>query len=66
MQVFEITPATIIIGLAVITLAVAAIRRMLQRGMCDRHDGDCAEKGCAGCGAVEKMVADMEKAAQAK
>ena len=61
-QELEITPATVILVLIIIALAVLAIRRMTRRGLCDCHDDKC-EGGCA-CGSVDKMVANMERAMQ--
>ena len=58
--------STIVISLAIIALAVLAVRRMAKRGLCDCHDGECSSGECAGCGAVDKMVADMERAARAQ
>ena len=66
------TPSTIVVALVVAVLAVLAVRRIATRGLCDCHDhcgdsdspksgrGGC--HGCSGCGAVECMVADMDKA----
>lgn len=60
---FDITPATIVIGLLFIMLAIFAIRRLVRRGTCDCRDhcGDASE-GCPGCGSVDKMISDMERA----
>lgn len=66
----DMTPATVVVGLVVAALAVLAVRRLMKRGICDCHDhcgdkpagGGCA--GCSGCGAVDAMVADMERAAK--
>jgi len=58
----DITPATVIIGVVIIALVVFALRRLRKRGMCDCKD--CNEKGsCSRCDAVDKMIADMEDAA---
>lgn len=62
---FELTPATVVLGLVIIALAVLAVRRLVQRGTCDCRD-HCDGGGCAGCGAVDKMVSDMEHAAKAR
>lgn len=69
MMPLEITPATIVVGLVVIALALVAVRRIVTKGSCDCHDsgagkasGGCA--GCAGCGAADRMLADMENAAK--
>lgn len=66
------TPSTIVVALVIAVLAVLAVRRIAMRGLCDCHDhcGDsdsprsgCEScQGCSGCGAVECMVADMDKA----
>lgn len=69
MAPLDISPATIILVLVIAALAALAVRRLMKRGTCDCHDhggdstkGGCA--GCAGCGAVDTMVADMERAAK--
>ena len=66
------TPSTIVVAFVIAVLAVLAVRRIATRGLCDCHDhcgdgespqsgcGSC--HGCSGCGAVECMVADMDKA----
>ena len=66
------TRSTIVVALVIAVLAVLAVRRIAMRGLCDCHDhcgdsdsprsgcGSC--QGCSGCGAVECMVADMDKA----
>lgn len=66
------TPSTIVVALVIAVLAVLAVRRIAMRGLCDCHDhcGDSENPrsgceschGCSGCGAVECMVADMDKA----
>lgn len=60
----ELTPATVVVLFGLFALVVLAVRRLTRRGMCDCHDhcGDAAG-GCASCGAVDKMLADMERAA---
>lgn len=70
----EISPATVIIGLVIVVLAVLAVRRLVRRGTCDCHDhgggpakGGCAAGGCAGCtgcGVADALVADIERAAK--
>ena len=73
----EISPATVIIGLVIVALAVLAVRRLVRRGTCDCHDhgggpakgggaaGGCAGcAGCTGCGAADALVADLERAAK--
>ncbi|WP_139652030.1 FeoB-associated Cys-rich membrane protein [Raoultibacter phocaeensis] len=66
MQPLMLNAPTIIISLMIVALAVLAVRRMMKRGLCDCHDGECPSGGCSGCGAVDKMVADMERAANAQ
>ena len=66
MQPMMLNFPTVIITLAIIALAVLAVRRMARRGLCDCHDGECSGHGCSRCGAVDKMVADMERAADAR
>ena len=63
------TPSTIVVALVIAVLAVLAVRRIATRGLCDCHDhcgdSDSPRSGCGschGCGAVECMVADMDKA----
>lgn len=63
---FEITPATLVVGLAVALLALLAVRRLVCRGTCDSggHCGGATEGGCAGChgcAAADRMLADMKK-----
>ena len=70
MAPLDISPATIMLILVIAALAALAVRRLARRGTCDCHDhcgdkpagGGCA--GCSGCGAVDTMVADMERAAK--
>lgn len=62
----EITPATLVVGLAVAVLALLAVRRLVRRGTCDSggHCGGVAEggcSGCSGCAAADRMLADMKK-----
>ena len=57
----ELSPATIIVALAVLALAFLAARRLHRNGTCDCHKdaprtGSCAGScprcaGCPGCGA---------------
>ena len=61
------TPATVVIVLAVLAWAAWAVRRLLDRGMCDCGDkcDGCSSNGskssaCSHCGAAEDMVARME------
>ena len=68
----ELTPATVVIAALVLLWAVWAVRRLRGRGLCDCHDhcggasghagspGGCAV--CSGCGAAERMVADLDRA----
>lgn len=47
----------LIIGVAM----VLAVRRMRRKGLCD-CDEKCGDSGgCAGCNAVDNMIADMEQ-----
>ena len=65
----EFTPSTVVVGLVVLALAFLAIRRLVRNGPCDCHKGDDAHGGCAGCsgcGAADRMVADMQKRAAAE
>ena len=58
--------ATVVVALIVAALAALAVRRMWRNGLCDCHKGDECEggcPGCSGCGAAEKMVADLQRAA---
>ena len=57
----EISPATVIIGLVIVVLAVLAVRRLVRRGTCDCHDhGGGPAKG----GVADALVADIERAAK--
>lgn len=59
----QISPATIVIGLVIIGLAILAVRRLVKKGTCDCKE--CAGgEACSGCNSVDKMIADMEKAAK--
>ena len=60
--------STVVVALIIAVLAILAIRRIKTRGLCDCHDhcgtsskqsGRCA--GCAGCGATQHMLSNMEK-----
>ena len=67
--------STAVVLLILAVLVVLAVRRMIGRGLCDGchggssgggcHDG-AHEGGCPTCSAVDKMVADMERAAKGK
>lgn len=73
--------STAVVLLILVVLVVLAVRRMIGRGLCDSggscdgchggssgggcHDG-AHEGGCPTCSAVDKMVADMERAAKGK
>ncbi|WP_165055441.1 MULTISPECIES: hypothetical protein [unclassified Adlercreutzia] len=68
MKELVLTPGTVALLAVVAAWAVWAVRRITRRGLCDcgDHCGDagvCASgcSGCSrgGCGAAEKMVADM-------
>lgn len=63
---FELTPATVILGLVVLALVVVVVRRLMRRGTCDcagRSDqasqGGCA--GCSGCSKVDQIASDLKK-----
>lgn len=69
----ELTPMTIVVGLAVAALAALAVRRLLRNGTCDcrkgdAHGGSCGGgcAGCSGCNAADRMAADIERAAKAR
>lgn len=75
MLAWDMTPGTLVVGLAVLALAALAVRRLWRNGTCDhgkddprgagsRCSGGCA--GCAGCGAADRMVADLQKQAAAE
>lgn len=57
----QITPATIILGIVIIALLVAAFRRLRNKGLCDCKDCSKGEGSCASCSSVDKMLKDMEK-----
>lgn len=63
---FDISPATVILGLVLIGLVVLAVRRIRRKGSCDCNEANCSHEACSSCGAVDKMVADMNEAAQKK
>ena len=72
MLVWEMTPATLVVGLIVLALAALAVRRLWRNGTCDHRKDDprgggCAGgcAGCSGCGAADRMVADLQKHAEA-
>lgn len=61
MQELALTPATIILLLAIIGCALLAIRRLHKRGMCDCNDHGCegcskCSGGCKGCDHALKDV----------
>ena len=62
MAELEMTPATIIIGLIIIALVIFAIYRLLTKGLCDCKECSHESASCSGCNAVDKMLADMERA----
>ena len=58
--------ATVVVALIVAALAALAVRRMRRNGLCDCHKGECGGcSGCSGCSAADKMVADLQRAANA-
>lgn len=76
LQEITLTPATVAILLAVLAWAVWAVRRLLNRGMCDcgdKRDG-CSGKNrkgsnapaCSGGSAAADMVAKMESSLDAR
>lgn len=44
----EITPATVVLGLVIVALAVLAVRRLFKKGLCDCHGDKDHEGGCSG------------------
>ena len=50
LQEITLTPATVVIVLAVLVWAAWAVRRLVGRGMCDCGDkcGGCSRKGAVG------------------
>lgn len=65
MQPLELNVSTVVVLVVIASLVVLALRRMLRRGLCDCDDR-CGDGGCSKCGAADKMVKDMEKAAKGK
>ena len=59
----EITPSTVVLGLLIVAAMVWAVRRITKRGLCDCKDR-CGSGSCSSCGAVDRMVKDMERAAK--
>ncbi|MFR1641091.1 MAG: FeoB-associated Cys-rich membrane protein [Eggerthellaceae bacterium] len=57
--------ATAAVASIVAVLAVLAVRRMWRKGLCDCHKDECGGgcAGCSGCSAADKMVADLQRAA---
>lgn len=62
----QISPATIIIAAVILALVVLAVRRLFRKGTCDCKECSHSEStgGCQGCSAVDKMLADMDRAAK--
>ena len=73
--------STAVVLLILAVLVVLAVRRMIGRGLCDSRGscdgchggssgGSCHDSapdgGCSACSAVDKMVADMDRAAKGK
>ena len=69
MAPLDLNFSSLVVLLAVAALAFLAVRRIVRRGLCD-SGGTCdsCEKagGCSSGSAVDKMVADMERAALVK
>lgn len=59
----ELTPSTVVVALLVIAATVWAVRRITRRGLCDCK-GHCGSGSCSKCGAADRMVEDMERAAK--
>ncbi len=66
--------STVLVAAVVAMLAFLAVRRMARNGLCDCHKGEggcsggCSGGcgGCSGCGAADRMVADLQRAAAAE
>ncbi|HIT45428.1 MAG TPA: hypothetical protein IAC28_04965 [Candidatus Aphodovivens excrementavium] len=69
MAPLDLNFSSLVVLLAVVALAFLAVRRIVRRGLCD-SGGTCDScgkaGGCSSCSAVDKMVADMERAALVK
>ena len=63
MQELSLNLPTVVILLAIVALAVLAIRRMTRRGLCDCGDHCGDEGGCAGCSHCESTVDGTVRAA---
>lgn len=68
MQELVMTPGTLAMLALIAAWGMWAVRRIAHRGLCDCGD-HCGDAGCSsgcsscsGCGAADKMVADMDKA----
>lgn len=59
----ELTPSTVVVALLVVVAMVWAVRRIAKRGLCDCKD-HCGSGSCSKCGAADRMVKDMERAAK--
>ncbi len=46
----EMTPATVVLGLIIVTLAALALRRLFKKGLCDCHADKDGTNASAGCG----------------
>lgn len=75
MAALVFTPGTIFVLAVLAVLSALAVRRIRTRGLCDSGHapkGAFAEGGacssgcasCAGCGSVDRMLADMDRAAR--
>lgn len=67
MAPLDINLSTVVVLLILGVLAFLAVRRIVRRGLCD-SGGSCdscgRSGGCSSCSAVDKMLADMERAAK--
>ena len=75
MAALVFTPGTVFVLAVLAVLSVLAVRRIRSRGLCDSGPaprgalaggGTCSSgcASCAGCGSVDRMLADMDRAAR--
>ncbi|MEY8561859.1 hypothetical protein AALA21_02195 [Eggerthellaceae bacterium 3-80] len=50
MMPLEITPATVVLGLIIVVLALLAVKRLVKKGLCDCHADKDTSGGLSGCG----------------